>query len=48
MGEHVDDITFLKVSFENNKEMCKTMGVKVGALLREVLRSPQCGLIRQE
>jgi hypothetical protein len=30
MAEHEDDVLFLKVSFEKNKDMCKTMGVKVG------------------
>lgn len=30
MGEHQDDILFLKVSFDGNKDVCKTMGIKVG------------------
>ncbi|KAG1677433.1 hypothetical protein FOA52_001888 [Chlamydomonas sp. UWO 241] len=29
MDENVDDIRFLKVCFEDNKEMCKTLGVRV-------------------
>lgn len=29
MEDHKDDVVFLKVSFEANKDMCKTMGVKV-------------------
>lgn len=29
MSDHLDDVVFLKVSFEDNKEMCKTMGIKV-------------------
>jgi len=29
MREHEEDVLFLKVSFEDNKDMCKTMGIKV-------------------
>jgi hypothetical protein len=29
MNEHLEDVIFLKISFEANKEMCKNMGVKV-------------------
>ncbi|KAL6750349.1 thioredoxin-like protein [Haematococcus lacustris] len=29
MAEHVEDVVFLKVNFEANRDMCKTLGIKV-------------------
>lgn len=32
-AEHLDDVLFLKVEYDVNKDMCKTMGIKVGLQL---------------
>jgi hypothetical protein len=47
-AEHLDDVLFLKVEYDANKDMCKTMGIKVrgqGWYQGEMCQKPTTHLI---